>query len=284
MLTVSYSLVYIVNRRKRKEEAIMSLLSTVSKPADRPVIATITGDAGTGKTTLAATFPKPIFIRVEDGLQAVPANIRPDAFPVVNKPDDLWSQVTTLIKEEHDYKTLVIDSVTQLETLFAEYVIESDPKKPKSLAAACGGYGAGYLAVSALHGRLRKAAKILNEKRGMNVIFIAHSDVTTIELPDADPYSRYELRLHKKCVPHYVDNTDLVAYLKLETFTSGDGERKKAISSGNRIAVCYTAAAQVSKNRYGISEDIEVPLGENPFVEFIPSLKQSKPVTKKEGK
>ena len=158
----------------------MSLLSTISKPADRPVIATITGDAGTGKTTLGATFPNPIFIRLEDGLQAVPKEVRPDAFPVVSKVDQLWEQLTTLIKEKHDYKTLIIDSVTQAETLFAEHVIESDPKKPKTLAQACGGYGAGYLAVSALHGRIRKAAKMLNEQRGMNVIFIAHSYVTTI--------------------------------------------------------------------------------------------------------
>lgn len=253
----------------------MSLLSTVTKPQDRPVIATITGDAGVGKTTLAATFPKAIFIRIEDGLQAVPAETRPDAFPVVTKVDDLWQQLTTLIKEQHEYKTLVIDSVTQLETLFAEHIMESDPKKPKSLAQANGGYGAGYSAVSALHGRVRKAAKVLNEK-GMHVVFIAHSDVSTIELPDEDPYSRYELRLHKKSTPHYVDNVDLVAYLKLETFTTGDGERKKAISSGNRVAICYTAAAQISKNRFGISEPIEVPQGENPFVSFIPSLKEGK--------
>ena|SRR5690554_494859 len=260
----------------------MSILAQVGKPEDGPVIATITGDAGVGKTTLAATFPKPIFIRAEDGLQSVPETSRPDAFPILSKVEDLWEQLTALIKEEHDYKTLVIDSVTQLETMFGEHVMETDPKKPKSLAQANGGYGAGFSAVAALHGRVRKAAKVLKEKRGMNVVFIAHSDVTTIELPDQDPYSRYELRLHKKSMTHYVDNVDLVAYLKLETFTTGDGERKKAISSGNRIAVCYTAAAQVSKNRYGISEDIEVPHGENPFVEFIPAL-QNKAKSKKAG-
>lgn len=250
----------------------MSLLSTVTKPNDRPVIATITGDAGVGKTTLAATFPKPIFIRAEDGLQSVPSDMRPDAFPVVSDVKTLWEQLMALVNDEHDYKTLVIDSITQLETLFGEYVIETDIKKPKSLAQANGGYGAGYGAVSALHGRVRKAAKVLNEKRGMNVIFIAHSDVMTIELPDEDPYSRYELRLHKKSAPHYTDNVDLVAYLKLETFTQGDGERKKAISSGQRVAVCHTAAAQISKNRYGIESELAVAKNENPFIKFIPAL------------
>ncbi|AIM40819.1 Sak4-like ssDNA annealing protein [Idiomarinaceae phage Phi1M2-2] len=252
----------------------MSILNQASKPDDGPIIATITGDAGVGKTSLCATFPKPIFIRAEDGMQSIDRDIRPDALPVINKVDDLWEQLNALARDEHDYQTLVIDSVTQLETLFGDHVMQSDPKKPKSLAQANGGYGAGFGAVAALHGRVRKAAKVLKEKRGMNVVFIAHSDVTTLELPDEDPYSRYELRLHKKSMAHYVDNVDLVAYLKLETFTTGDGDRKKAISSGNRIAVCYTSAAQVSKNRFGIIEDIDVPHRVNPFLEFIPVLKQ----------
>lgn len=254
----------------------MSILDNVSKPGPRPAIITITGDPGVGKTSLAATFPKPIFIRAEDGMESIPEDERPDAFPVVEKVDDLWDQLQALIKEEHDYKTLVIDSATQLETMFAEHVIESDPKKPKSLAQANGGYGAGFGQVSALHGRVRKAAKILNERKGMHIVFIAHSETSTVELPDQDPYTRYDLRMHKKSVPHYSDNVDMVAYLKLETFTTGDGERKKAISSGNRVAVCYTTAANISKNRYGIEEDVEVPKGVNPFVQFIPALKSTK--------
>lgn len=251
----------------------MSYLSKISKPADRHVICTITGDAGTGKTTLASTFPKPIFIRAEDGIQAIDESIRPDAFPLINDVDELWKQLSALISEEHDYSTCVIDSITQLETLFAEHVVSTDPKKPKTLAQAVGGYGAGQVAVAAMHGRIRKAAQMLND-RGMNVVFIAHSDVSTIEPPDGDPYTRYDLRLHKKSMTHYVDNVDLVAYLKLETFTTGDGERKRAFSTGNRIVTCYSSASQVSKNRFGITEDLPVELGKNPLVPFVKSLQQ----------
>ena len=250
----------------------MSILSSIAKPDDRSIICTITGDAGLGKTSLAATFPKPIFIRAEDGLQAIPVQTRPDAFPLLSNVDMLWEQLTALIKEDHKYKTLVVDSVTQLDTLFTNYIVDTDPKKPKSIAQALGGYGAGFQALSSLHGRVRKAAGILNETKGMNIVFIAHSETETIELPDADPYTRYNIRMQKKSVSHYTDNVDLVGYLKLETHTMGDGERKKAISDGTRILVTYASAANISKNRYGISEDLLVVNGTNPLLNLIPSI------------
>lgn len=249
----------------------MSLLDTISKPIDRAIVCTISGDAGVGKTRLSATFPNPIFIRAEDGLQSIPESSRPDAFPVIAKVDDLWNQLKALISEKHEYKTLVIDSVTALDRLFTQYVVDSDPKQPKSINQAMGGYGAGMAAVGAMHQRLRKACGLLNNS-GMHIVFIAHADTVTIELPDADPYTRYDLRLGKKSVAPYVDDVDLVGYMKLETFTRGDGERKKAFSDGTRLLVTYTTAANISKNRYGITEDLTVVEGENPLIQYITTL------------
>ena len=250
----------------------MSILSSIAKPQDRPILCTITGDAGLGKTSLAATFPSPIFIRAEDGLQAVPKALRPDAFPVITTIDNLWEQLTSLIKEDHQYKTLVIDSITQLDTLFMNWIVDTDPKKPRTIAQALGGYGAGFQALSSLHGRVRKAAGILNEVKSMNIVFVAHADTETIELPDQDPYTRYNIRMQKKSVSHYVDNVDLCGFLKLETFTQGDGDRKKAISDGTRLLVTYATAANISKNRYGITEDLIVTAGQNPLINLIPSI------------
>jgi len=155
--------------------------------------------------------------------------------------------------------------------MFIQYVIDNDPKKPRSINQALGGYGAGLNAVAAMHQRVRKAAGLMNS-RGMHVVFIAHADTVTVEPPDQDPYTRYDLRLGKKSVAPYVDDVDLVGYLKLETHTMGDGERKKAISDGTRLLTTYTTAANVSKNRYGITEDLPVPEGENPLTQFIPTL------------
>jgi hypothetical protein len=263
----------------------MSILDQAAKPIDRPVIVTICGDSGLGKTTLAASFPKPIVIRAEDGLQGVPAAIRPNALPVIHREEQLWEQIMALLQEQHDYQTLVIDSVTALERLFTQHIIESDPKKPRSLNQALGGYGAGPQALAGMHQRVRKACGLLNERKNMHIVFVAHADMETIELPDQDPYSRYSLRLGKKSVAPYVDDSDVVGFLKLETYTTGDGDRKKAISDGTRILVTYATASNVSKNRYGITEDLIVKPGENPLVQYIPALQPtSTPTPKKEEK
>lgn len=251
----------------------MSILSTVSKPADRPVLITVCGDSGLGKTTLACTFPKPIVIRAEDGLQAIPVDRRPDAFPVLTGVDMLWDQLKGLMHEEHQYRTLVVDSVTALERMFSLHVVETDPKKPRGIQQALGGYGAGRDAVAAMHARVRKAAGLLAEKRGMNTVFVAHADTSRIEPPDDDAYMRYTLRLHEKSMPAYVDDVDVVGFLKLETFTTGDGDKKKAISDGTRILITHATAANVSKNRYGITEPLTVETGINPLTAYIGALK-----------
>jgi hypothetical protein len=259
----------------------MSILEAISTPKDRPIVATILGDAGLGKTSLAATFPKPIFIRAEDGLASIPEGHRPKAFPRLRSVSDLWDQLTVLVKDDHPYSTVVIDTITKLETMFVDHVIEADPKNPRGIQQAFGGYGAGRDMVSSMHRRVRKAADVLVD-RGINVVFVAHADTVRIEPPDADPYTKFSVRLHEKSMQPYVDDVDLVGFLRLETYVTGDGERKKAISDGTRQLVCHVVASNVSKNRFGITEPLTVKLGENPLTPFIPYL-QTKSPTKAKG-
>ena len=250
----------------------MSLSELIEKPANKPVIMTVLGDAGLGKTSLACTFPDPIVIRGEDGLQAIASDIRPDALPLIESPDQLWEQLMLLIREDHKYKTLVVDSVTALERIFAQAIIDSDPKRPNSINQALGGYGNGASAVGAMHQRLRKAAGMLRDKRDMNVVFIAHAETETITPPDDEDYTRYSLRLGKKSVSAYVDDVDMVAFVKLQTFTKGDGDKRKAVSTGERVIVTHATASNVSKNRFGITEEISFEPGKNPFIGLIPGL------------
>lgn len=266
-----------------QKETTMSVLSTIKKPESRAPVITICGDAGTGKTSLASTFPNPIVIRAEDGLMSIPADKRPDAFPLLKSADELWPQLLALLQEDHNYKTLVVDSVSACEQLFIKDVMDRDGRA-KSINQALGGYGAGAAAVAAMHQRLRKGAGLLNERKNMAVVFISHADLEAVRPPDQDDYTRYSLRLMNKSLPPYVDDVDMVAFVRLVAALRGDdGDRKKIISNGDREVICHATAASVSKNRFGITESLDFAAGENPFAKFfdLPAGKPSKPAKTK---
>lgn len=249
-------------------------LSSLTKPTSRPVICTLVGEGGMGKTSLAAQFPAPVFIRTEDGTASLRGRDDVALFPMSRGSQDVLDAMAALGTEQHEFKTLVLDSITQLNTLIEQEIIASDPKNPRSINQALGGYGAGHSAVAERHRQIREATNWLQSEKGMNVVFIAHAVSETIDPPDNDSYTRYTIRMNQKSVAHYSDNVDLVGFIKLKTFTRGEGDRKKAISDGQRVITCYPTATHISKNRYDIVEDLPFDQHTNPLVPFIPALNQ----------
>ena len=65
------------------------------------------GGHGIGKSTLASQFPEPIFISTEDGLDSLDVT----SFPKATENSQIIDSIGTLIKEDHKFKTCVIDSV-----------------------------------------------------------------------------------------------------------------------------------------------------------------------------
>jgi len=163
-------------------------LESLSRPTSkRPMIATLFSEGGMGKTTLAAMFPKPVFIRAEDGTASLDGH--PDAmlFPVAKSTADIFDAIEALATQEHDRKTLVIDSVTQFEKLAVREIIDSEPNpKCKNMAAAHGGYGKAFGLLDKRHQDLREACDYLVTDCGMNVVFIAHATTEELELPDVE--------------------------------------------------------------------------------------------------
>jgi hypothetical protein len=220
-------------------------LKSLSKPSgQRPIIATLFGEGGMGKTTLAAMFPKPVFIRTEDGTASLMGNKEVSLFPLATSSNDVLDAIEALATDKHEFKTLVIDSITQLATMIESEIVAADPKA-KSINQAGGGYGAGYGTASEKHRQIREWAGSLAYETGMNVVFIGHADTETLALPDLDPYARYCVRMHKKSIPHYTDNVDLVGLIRLKTFTRGDGDKKRAISTGEREILCFPQAPKI---------------------------------------
>jgi GTPase SAR1 family protein len=76
------------------------------------------GPAGVGKTTAAIQFPKPYLIDTERGAEnesyVKALEAAHGVYMFTNDPDELISEVRTLISEKHPYRTLVIDPLTTI--------------------------------------------------------------------------------------------------------------------------------------------------------------------------
>lgn len=246
--------------------------SAKAEVASTPLIITLLSPPGMGKTMTACTFPKVFLVRTQG--ESVPRDLAkygieaPFSLGITDTEQKLIDQLSALLRDEHDFHTLLIDSVTGLEAMFIEQVVADDPKAT-NIQMAAGGYGAGRKVVAAKHMRVRKAAEMLRAKRKMNVIFLAHSDINRLDPPDQESFTQYGLRLHKESEAPYIDQTDLVGLIKQPTALIGE-DRKRAIGTGDeRVLVCTATPAAVTKNRLGITDEIDIELGKNPLAKFL---------------
>jgi len=242
-------------------------LASLMSPTRRPLIATIVGDGGMGKTTLGSLFPDPVFIRTEDGTQAIAHRQDVALFPVAKTVEQVKQAINSLRTEGHQFKTLVLDSITQLDVMIQAEMIAGDAKA-KSINQVGGGYGAGWNMVSQVHREIRELCGLLAEEREMNIVFLAHAQNETVDSPDSDSYLRATMRLNSKSVGHYSDNVDLVGFIKLKTYVTGD-EKKRAIGDGTRVIACYPTPSHISKNRFGIVADLPFDGVTNPFDAYL---------------
>lgn len=91
----------------------------------------IYGRAGTGKTTLAATFPKPILLLDvrEQGNDSI-AEYSDDEIKVLSVEtwEDIEQVYWMLQSGDHPFKTVVIDTVTQMQDVCMDTILEEDNK------------------------------------------------------------------------------------------------------------------------------------------------------------
>ena len=196
----------------------MSMLAGAKPPVEKGLVATICGHPGSGKTSLAVTFGKSFLIKTKgEGMpRDIPASMMPMALGETDTVEKLFDQLIALLREPHDFDTLIIDSVSGLDEMFVADVLARDPDA-RNIQTAHGGYGAGRDMVTSLHWRVRKAAEQLRIKRGMNTIFIAHTNINRVDPPDSESYTQWGLRLHNKSTAPYVDQVDLVGFLREDT-------------------------------------------------------------------
>ena len=244
----------------------ISLASLRTNKAKPPCVI-IHGEPGIGKTTLGACAPDPVFILTEDGL----GNLEVPAFPLAKSFDEVMESIGSLYEEDHEYKTLVIDSLDWLEPLIWQHVCETwtdkkgVQKRLQSIEDA--GYGKGYIEAIGYWRMFFDGLRALRDAKNMTVIMIAHSAKVKVEDPMLPAYDTMDLKLHKRAAAIAEEYADVILFAQLHTATTTDKERTRATSNGSRIMHTVGQPAFLAKNRYNLPTPL--PLSWSAFDEAM---------------
>ena len=238
----------------------------------------IYGTEGIGKSTTAAQAPKPIFIPTEDGLDQIDC----DSFPLAERFDDVTNAIAALVREQHDYQTVVIDSCDWLERLIWDALCEQ--YGASSIEKVDGGYARGYTHALTQWRQVLSGLNELRTRRGMCVILLAHAKVEKFEDPEHAAYDRYSPRLHKHAnalITEWVDAV-LFATRKIITKTEDAGfGRDRTIAAGlgrdggERVLRTVGSPSCVAKNRFGLPA--ELPLSWSALMQAMAPTPDTEP-------
>jgi hypothetical protein len=170
----------------------------------RPQKVVIYGPEGVGKSTLAGQTPEPVFLDTEGGTH----HLDVARFDAVTTWEEITAAVTQLVKADHPFKTLVVDTADWLEKRLAEHLCRKSNKD----SIEDFGYGKGWVILTEEFARFLSSLDALLA-RGMHVVFLAHATVKKFEAPDqAGSYDRFELKLSKSVAPLLKDWADVVLF------------------------------------------------------------------------
>jgi len=277
----------------------MSYMDQGSKAKVKPPMLTIIGFPGAGKSSLAGLFPSPAFIQSEDS-QTVFENLSEEQqpffmpmLPEANKKKNISTKAVLLeqIKEfgtqDHPYKTLIIDSVTSLNSMFERELVEFDESEAASVQDAAGGFQKGYDIIANWHYEIIALCNRLRNAKGMSVVFLAHTGNRKVKNhPElSGEYNVYSMDMHVKSKANYINLVDAAIYLKQEEIATGHNIDKKGrtlktgriTQTGDRVLITSSDGVVGyvdAKTRYDMPNEIPVPIGENPLLQYIPFFNQ----------
>ena len=222
------------------------------------------GVEGVGKSSFAGGAPNPIFLDPTGGTEQLSIT----RVPRPNEGftwDDVFDVVEQLRTVEHEYDTLVLDELGELERLCWLFICARD-KEPDITGKNKGskyGYAKGYdVALEEWRKLLHRIERLRREKR-MNIILVGHSHIKTFQNPEGSDFDRYEIKLHKKLGGMLKAWCDAVFFCRDEVLVDTAEERGRGMSTGQRVMHTVANAAFESKSRYPLPPTVTL----NPNVE-----------------
>lgn len=246
---------------------------------NRPPRMILCGVEKIGKSTFAAGAPEPVFLPVkgEEGIDALDVA----RFPTIESYEQLMEAITALYSQKHEFKTIVIDSISTLEPIIwaavcKEYNVDDIEKAGHN----GGGFGKGYVAAVYKWRELMEALDALRNDRDMGCILIGHVTVKTFTDPTTDNYDQYILDINSKAVSALQRWADCIAFANVKMIVRKEDagfnkKDKKAIARDQRVLYTQKHPAHPGGGRGVFGElPAELPLEYPAFAEAVAAIKQ----------
>lgn len=232
---------------------MIDLNSITRGPRIGPPRLIVYGPHGVGKTTFGSQAPSPILLPTEDGQGVLDI----PAFPLLKSYDEVVAAIGVLFGEQHDYQSVLVDSLDWLEPLIWKETCKrngwNDIEEP--------GYGKGYLAADDVWREFFSGLVALREEKKMTVVLIAHCEISKFADPNSEPYDRYQIKLHKRASAIAQEWADAVLFANFRMFTTSSdiGFNKtvtRGVGTGERVLYTEERPAHLAKNRYSLPPEL----------------------------
>ena len=253
----------------------MSFLDKVTtEQKKRGIRIMIYGEPKTGKSYFGTQIPNHVFLNLENGLEHLKGATK---LPYTSEYVEVKAMLSELATTDHPYKTLVVDSADVLENLIRKWIVASTGNSGyKDITDIP--YGRGYPLLLAETRKLIEMFEYLSAEKGMNIVFICHSEVKKMQPPIGNEYTYIAPSLYAKTTQGdstlkiYTDYVDIIGYCEYRTIvketSTGFGTRGQAVGTGERIMhLDASNPAFIAGSRYPMPK--QIPFEWSAFVQAL---------------
>ena len=184
--------------------------------------------------------PVVISVKGEEGADGLAVS----KFPVAQTLDDVMSAIGSLYNEEHEFKTVVLDSASAVGPIISDSVCE---EFSVANVRKVPGFRTGEAATQLRWRNILSGLTALRDEKNMSSIVIGHVKVKPFKNPEGENYDTYDFDLEAEASEMLKRWADLILFCNTKVVVRKEGEdttytkaKKRGVDASNGQRFLYT--------------------------------------------